>query len=218
MLAGMCGKFTQMLAWRDLVSLADLIQSSAGETQTVTPMRFATVIALDDSGARRAVPMRWGLVAPDAPDPVTARLHIHARAETIERLPAFRDAFARRRGLIVVSTFNEGREITPSRTEQHRITPRDGKPLAIAAIWERWSGRNAGTLLTFAMVTVPPNPLIATITDRMPAVLAAEAWPRWLGEEPASTAELKALLQPYDGDWEMAREEKPRRSQQAELF
>jgi putative SOS response-associated peptidase YedK len=32
------------------------------------------------------------------------------------------------------------------------------------------------------MVTVPPNKLIARITDRMPAVIAPNDWAKWLGE------------------------------------
>ena len=31
----------------------------------------------------------------------------------------------------------------------------------------------------------------------MPVVLAPEAWPAWLGEEPADPRDLKALLTPY---------------------
>jgi putative SOS response-associated peptidase YedK len=31
----------------------------------------------------------------------------------------------------------------------------------------------------------------------MPVVLAPEAWPAWLGEEPADPRALKALLGPY---------------------
>ena len=31
----------------------------------------------------------------------------------------------------------------------------------------------------------------------MPAILALEAWPQWLGEEPADEARLKSLLAPY---------------------
>jgi hypothetical protein len=34
-------------------------------------------------------------------------------------------------------------------------------------------------------------------------VLAAENWPKWLGEEPATAGELKAILKPYEGDWDM---------------
>ena len=42
----------------------------------------------------------------------------------------------------------------------------------------------------------------------MPAVMPESSWPKWLGEEPATIEELKALLQPYDGDWDMQSEKK----------
>jgi putative SOS response-associated peptidase YedK len=34
----------------------------------------------------------------------------------------------------------------------------------------------------------------------MPVVLAERDWPKWLGEEPATAAELKALLVPYPAE------------------
>ena len=34
----------------------------------------------------------------------------------------------------------------------------------------------------------------------MPVILAEEDWPKWLGEQPASEAELKALLKPYPSE------------------
>src|SRR4051794_39570002 len=118
----MCGKFTQMMSWGAYVSLADLIGSAGGASETVTPMRFATVIRLAVSGAREAVRMRWGLVPPGTKDPNVSPF-IHARAESIDERPTFAAAFHFRRGLVVVKTFNEGKEITPSKTEQHVITP-----------------------------------------------------------------------------------------------
>jgi putative SOS response-associated peptidase YedK len=217
----MCGKFTQMMSWTTLVTLSDFLGAPQGAIATVTPMRLASVITVDDDGVRRSLRMRWGMVAHHAADPLHGTKHIHARAETIEKLPTFRDAFARRRGLVVVSTFNEGKDITPTKTEQHTISPRDAKPLAIAVIWERWTHRNDGELLTFAMVTVPANALIGTITDRMPAVIGAGDWEKWLGETPATVDELKTLLKPVEGDWEMHAQAKPGKSSpppQPDLF
>jgi putative SOS response-associated peptidase YedK len=34
----------------------------------------------------------------------------------------------------------------------------------------------------------------------MPVVLAPEAWPQWLGEEPTDEADLMVLLAPYPAD------------------
>src|SRR5215469_12755431 len=222
----MCGKFVQMKDWEAMVELAQLVLSvSHGLTETVTPMRVASVIRLNADGQREVARMRWGFVPANAADQNIGTQFIHARAETIEEKPTYRDAFFNRRGLVIVRTFNEGKEITPTKTEQHVITPRDGKPLGIAVVWERWTAHNEGALLTFAMVTVPANKLIGTITDRMPAIVRGEDWAKWLGEEEASAAELKAMLQPYEGDWNMrvqpktAPPKKPRPpSPQTELF
>jgi putative SOS response-associated peptidase YedK len=204
----MCGKFTQILTWSEMVELSDLLLAmQSGSVETVTPMRFATVIVCDDDGRRRAVRMRWGLLGKDS-KPI-----IHARAETIDLKPTFRDAFAKRRGIVVVTTFNEGREVTPTKTEQHVLTPQDGAPIGIAVVWEPPSHSRpeplSGSPFSFAMVTVPPNPLIATITDRMPALIDAADWPLWLGETPAPIEKVKALLKPSDRGLDMARAGKP---------
>src|SRR5512143_45279 len=194
----MCGKFTQMMSWSELVTLADLVGGPTGPLETVTPMRFANVVRLDAEGRREVARMRWGFVPAGARDPSDGTKFIHVRAETIEQKPTFRDAFMKRRGIVVVNTFNEGKEITPRKTEQYVVTLKERRATAIAVIWERWSEASKGVLETFAMVTVPPNALIGTITDRMPALLADDDWAKWLGEQPASVAELKSMLRPSD--------------------
>jgi len=184
----MCGKFTQM-SWSELVELSELTVAPQGAIKTVTPMRFATVLRLGASGRREAVRMRWGFVPASTSDPLTAATrYIHAR-----RSRPFARPF-RRRGLIVVHTFNEGKERPPRKTEQYVIAPRNRSATAIAVIWERWAG--SPLLETFAMVTVAANALIGTITDRMPAVIDDGDWATWLGEEDAGIDALKAILRP----------------------
>ncbi len=212
-----------MMSWGTLVHLADLLGAREGACETVTPMRFATVIRLDAEGKRGTARMRWGFVPRWEKDPVKGTRFIHARAETLDTKPAFADAFADRRGLLVVRTFNEGKEIAPGKTEQHVVIPKDEKPLAIAVIWERRGEAHAGGIDTFAMVTVPANRLVSAITDRMPAIVAPEDWGRWLGEEPAHGEALKAMLRTFEGEWEMRPEKatspppKPR-SPQPDMF
>ena len=219
----MCGKFTQKPGWSGVTTLEELAAAADAQApDTVTPMRFADVVTLDSTGAHASVRMRWGLVPANAQDPNIGTKFIHARAETIDEKPTFREAFAKRRGLVIVETFNEGEELSPTKTRQYIISPNDSAPLAIAVICERWAGRAPLDLLSFAMVTTEANRLIGTITDRMPAVLPPEHWAKWLGEEPASLEELKALLVPMNGDWTMEPAKKPapppKPSAQAELF
>jgi putative SOS response-associated peptidase YedK len=218
----MCGKFTQKLDSR-LEQLSEVLGESP--TETITPMRFADVLALDKDGARKIVRMRWGLVARGTPNVPEAKPHIHARAESIDAKPTFRDSFARHRGLILVSSFNEGEEVSATKTVQYVVAPADNKPIAIAIIWDRWQREGEPSLLSFAMVTVPANPLIATITDRMPALIEEEDWAAWLGEVPVSQDELKALLRPSSRDLKMQAAVKPpppvrpnRNSAQPDLF
>jgi len=42
---------------------------------------------------------------------------------------------------------------------------------------------------------------MAEIHDRMPVILAEKDWPKWLGEEPATLDELKALLVSCPSEW-----------------
>jgi putative SOS response-associated peptidase YedK len=205
----MCGKFTQISEWRELVRLDEIACASAvsARVETITPIRFAQVVALDNNGERRPVAMRWGLVPSHTADARDAKPHIHARAETIDSKPTFRESFLRRRGLVLVSTFNEGEEVG-SKTVQYVCTPKDGKHIAIAVIWDRWSD-GGPSLLSFAMVTTQPCEIISAITDRMPALLEDTDWAKWLGEEPATVAELKAMLRVSAREFDMTRASKP---------
>jgi len=60
------------------------------------------------------------------------------------------------------------------------------------------------------MVTAPPNELIGTIADPIPAELPEADWPKWLGEIPASTVELKAMLRPSERELDLKKASKPR--------
>ncbi len=201
----MCGKFTQMALWEDVVAFSQPL-TAIPEDQPVTvatPMRIAKVLRVGEDGKRELAPMRWGFSRQE--NPSFKPDHMHARAETIDTRPTFSESFAERRGIVLVETFNEGEEQPGGKTKQWVIRPKDRKPLAIAVIWEEWTG-GAGSETTFVMVTTPPNGLISRITDRMPAILRQEDWPLWLGEIEVPTAAVKGLLRTFDdeGVWEMS--------------
>jgi putative SOS response-associated peptidase YedK len=192
-----------MMSWGAYVSLADLLASTSASpggdrADVVSPMREAFVLRLNREGARETARLRWGLVPWWSKDPGIGTRFIHARAETIETTKVYCEAFQHRRGLIIVSEFFESRHVTPTKREPHRIRPDDGRPIALACIWERWKQPHDAPLETFAIVTVPANALIAPVHDRMPAIIAEADWPKWLGDVPASIEELKTLLKPCE--------------------
>jgi putative SOS response-associated peptidase YedK len=49
---------------------------------------------------------------------------------------------------------------------------------------------------TFAILTVPPNELVAQIHNRMPAILRTEDYDRWLGDE----ADPNDVLKPFPAE------------------
>jgi putative SOS response-associated peptidase YedK len=214
----MCGKFTQMSSWRDVHAFSQPLSDADSEVVS-TPMRFANIIRLNEVGEREVVSMRWGFAANGDKNPSRPK-HMHARSETIDRLPTFANAFMHRRGILVVHTFNEGEELPNGKTKQWVITPNDRKPIAIAVICEKWTNGDE-TLDTFIQVTTPANALISKITDRMPAILRPEDWEVWLGEREGGPADVKMALRTFDddGNWTMTEQasqkkaSKPRRGQ-----
>ncbi len=129
----MCGKFTQHSTWREVHAFSQplVVTGAPDEIVVSTPMRFANIIRLNSAGEREVVPMRWGFAGKGDKNPAQPK-HMHARCETVDRLPTFADAFARGRGILVVHTFNEGEELPNGKTKQWVITPKDGKPISIA--------------------------------------------------------------------------------------
>jgi putative SOS response-associated peptidase YedK len=47
------------------------------------------------------------------------------------------------------------------------------------------------------MIVGQPNPLVSGVHDRMPIMLTAEDYDRWLGPD-ITADELRAMLRPYD--------------------
>jgi putative SOS response-associated peptidase YedK len=209
-----CGKFSQMYSWAEIHAFSDLIGNGGGDgparrdandqEQTVTPMREARVIRLNVAGQREVVGMRWGWPDRWSKAPMDRPKHMHAKSETIAMLRTFAPSFsAGRRGIIAVKTFNVGEEVG-KKVVQHVLTPRDGKPLGIAVIWDEVPKQDGELLLAFVMVTTAPNAVIGSVTDRMPAIIPPEQWGVWLGETTVPLPEVKAVTAPYQGDLDMA--------------
>lgn len=188
----MCGKFSQFLSWGEVLDFSQPLLPAPGETPvTVTPMRRAHVLTLDSEGRPCCREMIWGFVEDGSPR------HIHARAETLDRRPTFREAFNQARGVIIVASFNEADEPRPGRIRQWVIAPEDGGALAIAVVFRKQEIFQ-GVDLGFVQVTTRASPLISRVSDRMPAVLRSEDIRAWLGESAGAPVDRLSLLQPYE--------------------
>jgi putative SOS response-associated peptidase YedK len=71
---------------------------------------------------------------------------------------------------------------------------KDGSPFGLGGLWENWKDPRSGVWVrTFAIITTNANELVAEIHDRMPLIIAAGDYARWLGEEP----DPQELMRPF---------------------
>jgi putative SOS response-associated peptidase YedK len=140
--------------------------------------------------------LRWGLVPGWAKDPAIGARLINARAETVAEKPSFRTAFLRRRCLVPMSAFYEWRKTGPRGGEPWAFRRADDGPFAVAGVWEAWQGPDGSELESCALLTTAPNDLVAPVHDRMPVILAPDAYEPWLDAETRPAA-LTALLVPF---------------------
>ncbi|MBV9124870.1 MAG: SOS response-associated peptidase, partial [Planctomycetes bacterium] len=140
--------------------------------------------------------LRWGLVPSWAEDPAIGNRLINARAETAAEKPAFRSAFRQRRCLIPADGFYEWQRHPGGKTPYY-FSLRDKQPFAFAGLWERWQAPGGKVLETCTLLTTQANSLVQPVHDRMPVIVPAAEYDRWLDPSLHDPALLQPILQPY---------------------
>jgi putative SOS response-associated peptidase YedK len=157
---------------------------------------------------REAVPATWGLVNSWAKDASRAAMCINAKAETVDKLPSFRNAFEKRRCVVTADGFYEWRGSTAMR-EPLWIHPADEGLLLFAGLYEAWQLQPGEWQTTFTILTTTANRLLEPIHNRMPVILdeaGAADWMNWREPTPLS---LKRLLVPAPDDLLVVRPASP---------
>lgn len=193
----MCGRYT-ITTIDDVVAELELevdpaVTAAFEPRYNVAPTQEAPVVVQRGAGPARLELMRWGLIPHWAKDPSIGAKMINARRETLADKPAFRDAYSRRRCLVPSDGFfewkREGRVRRPF--YYHRV---DGKPILYAGLWERWRDPGHTWITSFSIITGEPNALVAPLHDRMPVIVAAADYRRWLHPEPLPPEMLVDVL------------------------
>jgi putative SOS response-associated peptidase YedK len=193
----MCGRYT--LATPDLGRLRERfpLRESLEVRRRFNVAPGDDVLAVirrgEDGAEAEGTYLRWGLVPFWASDPgdVAAKT-INARAETVAERPAYRDAFERRRCLIVADGFYEWSGGVP-----HWITRPGGEPFAFAGLWSSWrpkgASREVEPLRSCAIVTTAAAGAVRDLHDRMPVILEPSQEALWT--DPATPPdELHAVM------------------------
>ena len=140
----------------------------------------------------------WPLIPVWARGIVPRYATANARCETMEKLPAYRHAWASdRRCLVPASSFIEWQAVADSRRKQPWLVYlADRRPMVFAGLWEYSQTDDGERVESCTIVTAPANALMAEIHNtrkRMPVVLEGrfdqDAWLTGTKEEALAVAE-----------------------------
>jgi putative SOS response-associated peptidase YedK len=205
----MCGRYKLTVPFRELVRLYNVTRVDARHDNmparyNIAPTQDVAAVRLNpETKQREFVMLRWGLIPYWAKDIKIGFSSINAMCESIAEKLAFKEAFQQRRCLVLADGFFEWVETAPKVKQPYLIRMVDQQPFAFAGLWERWRDRGSGEIIeSCTIITCPPNAVCEPIHDRMPAILAKDDYPAWLGEMEASPDELKAMLKACPLDME----------------
>ena len=199
----MCGRYALTADVDLLVELFKLANAPAFQLEpryNAAPTQMLPVVRFSRSGGdRRMELMRWGLVPWFAGDPSVGGRMINARAERAAETPVFRQAMRRRRCLAPADGFFEWKEVG-GRKQPYFMKLASDQPMALAGLWERWSGGGGEPLMSFTILTTEPNELAGQLHDRMPVVIEPKDFQHWLDPRIEEPRALRRLLAPLPAE------------------
>jgi putative SOS response-associated peptidase YedK len=193
----MCGRFvikTPPNQLREAFGYAE--QPNFPPRYNIAPTQPIPVVRIDN-GRRSFALVRWGLIPAWVKDPRGFSLLINARAESVLDKPAFRNAMRRRRCLVPADGFYEWKQ-DGARKRPFFAAART--PVAFAGLWEPWIGPNGEEVETACIITTTANRTLRALHDRMPVVIAPQAFDLWLDCARVDATTAAALLVPAPED------------------
>jgi putative SOS response-associated peptidase YedK len=197
----MCGRYF-------LHSSADRLTQLFGEMPmpllepryNIAPTQAVPIVRQAHNGRREMVLVRWGLIPGWSKGPDSRFSMINARVETVAQKPAYRNAFRYRRCLIPADGFYEWHAAGANK-QPYVLRPRDGRPLALAGLWEHWQDSNGNELESCAILVGEADARVRPVHERMPVFVAPESFDLWLdirSQKPQPIETLLAAQRPPD--------------------
>jgi putative SOS response-associated peptidase YedK len=195
----MCGRFTLTASPDALTGFFGLADVPPLEPRyNIAPTQQVFAVRPDQAGHRQGGLLKWGLIPSWANDPGIGNRMLNARSETAADKPSFRSALRKRRCLIAASGFFEWQK-AGAKKQPYYVRSRDGGPLAFAGLWERWD-KGEGPVESCTILTNEANGLMRPLHDRMPVILDARDFDRWLDPATQDADEVAPLLVPCPED------------------
>lgn len=190
----MCGRYASSASQELLADTFDLdeVVDLPPPSWNVAPTDLVPAVVErpgEQGSVRKLVALKWGLVPSWSKDASGGARMINARVETVSDKPAFRKAFATRRCLLPADGYYEwyttsqvGPRGKPVK-QPFFIHPADGGLLVMAGLYEFWKAPDSGWLSTCTVITTTATDALGQIHDRMPMVIARQAWGDWLNPD-----------------------------------
>ena len=135
----MCGRIIQSSgplrhAIVEGLNVSDSRMGNVPPRYNAAPSQELLVIRENHKTGERSLDLiKWGLIPHWCADLSGGRKPINAKAESVSRLPTFRDAYALRRCIVPIDGFFEWRAIRGARAKQpYAIAMKDGSPFGLA--------------------------------------------------------------------------------------
>ena len=195
----MCGRYNLVTDARAFIDAFQVVNEIPWQPRyNIAPSQEVPAIRLEPEG-RKAVLLRWGLIPHWAKDEKFAYHTINARAETVDRKPAFREAFRKRRCLIPATGFYEWQKVGKYK-QPWNIRVKERELFAFAGLWEHWKGPGGRTIESCTILVTVAHEALKRIHDRMPVILDPRDYDTWLDPELDDAGRLKALLRPWPAE------------------
>jgi len=181
----MCGRYNLIATGQQLMEHFRLLSLPVHNPDYNIPpgQKILAIVQLED-GSNRAVNLHWGLIPSWSKDRAISSHLINARAETLTEKPSFKKAYRHRRCLIPATGFYEW-QATETGKQPYHIHKPDNAVFAFGGLWEHWE-HDRETVYSCTIITTAANDKIAPIHDRMPIIIAPDAYNRWLDKNTAA--------------------------------
>ena len=189
----MCGRYT--LTVKDFSKHYSVEQGTFEFSSfNIAPTQNVLMVAVL-GGQRTLALARWALIPPWTKDLSHIKLNLfNARSETAHEKASFKGPLRYKRCLIPADGFFEWKREGTTKTPYY-IQVGGGIPFAFAGLYELYKDE----LLSCTILTTTPNKTMAKLHERMPVILSAENYDRWLEPTLNQVEDVEDLLQPFGG-------------------
>ena len=181
----MCGRFIIDYSWAEIRDAISIIPAAAASRNdppryNIAPTQQVGFLVNDDDEIS-VTDGRWWLV-PFWAKKIPKYPMFNARSETAHEKSSFREAFKSKRCLIPASGYYEWTKAEDGGKDPHLIHLPDKEPFLFAGLWAHNSNLD---ITSCTILTAAADPAISQLHDRMPIILAQDAWEEWITADTA---------------------------------